>query len=55
LSSILPITSQDAVTQALATIRLESLTLPVNIRELIKVALKDGVIDTTYILNLMRG
>jgi len=51
----LPIISQDAVTQALTNIRLESLTLPANILELIKEALEGGVIDTTYILNLMRG
>ncbi len=51
----MPITSQDAVTQALANIRLESLALPVDVLELIKEALKDGVIDTTYILDLMRG
>jgi len=54
----MPITSQHAVTQALANIRLESLTLPAEILELVKTALadkSDGYIDTTYILNLMRG
>lgn len=51
----MPITSQEAVTQALANIRLESLTLPVGVLELIKKALNDGSVDTTYILNLMRG
>jgi len=49
------VTSQDAVTQALANIRLESLVLPADVLELINEALKDGVIDTTYILDLMRG
>ena len=51
----MPITSQEAVTQALANIRLESLTLPTDVLELIKKALSDGSVDTTYILNLMRG
>ncbi len=51
----MPITSQDAVTQALANIRLESLTLPAEVLELIKKALNDGSVDTTHILNLMRG
>ncbi len=51
----MPITSQEAVIQALANIRLESLALPANILELIKKALNDDSIDTTFILNLMRG
>ena len=49
------ITSQEAVTQALANIRLESLTLPSEVLELIKRALNGDSVDTTYILNLMRG
>jgi len=49
------ITSQEAVTQALANIRLESLTLPAEVLALIKKALNDNTIDTTYILNLIRG
>lgn len=52
---IVPITSQEAVTQALANIRLESLTLPTDVLELIKKALDDGSVDTTDILNLMRA
>ncbi|VAW54442.1 hypothetical protein MNBD_GAMMA07-156 [hydrothermal vent metagenome] len=51
----MPITSQDAVTQALANIRLESLELPVEILALIKQALKDNTVDTSYILDLIRG
>ena len=51
----MPITSQDAVTQGLANIRLESLALPTEIRELIRKALNDGTVDTTDILNLLRG
>ena len=51
----MPITSQNAVTQALANIRLESLTLSSDVLELIKEALNDASIDTTAILNLMRG
>ncbi len=51
----MPIISEDAVTQALANIRLESLTLPTEVLKLIKKALNDGSVDTTYILNLMRG
>ena len=49
------ITNQNAVTQALANIKLESLSLPADILALIKKALTDKTIDTTYILNLMRG
>lgn len=51
----MPITSQEAVIQALANIRLESLTLPPEILVLIKEALNDNSIDTTYILNLLRA
>jgi hypothetical protein len=51
----MPITSQEAVTQALANIRLESLILPSEVLELINKALNDGSVDTTHILSLMRG
>jgi len=52
---IVPITSQEAVTQALANIRLESLALPEDVLELIKKSLNDSSLDTSYILNFMRG
>lgn len=51
----MPIISQYAVTQALANIRLESLDLPSEIKILIEKDLVDSTVDTTYILNLMRG
>ena len=51
----MPINNKDAVIQALANIRLESLKLSDDILELVDVALRNGEIDTTYILNLMRG
>lgn len=49
------ITSKYAVTQALANIKLESLVLPAEVLELLKEAVNKGSIDTTDILNLMRG
>ena len=52
---IMPITSQNAVNQALANIRLESLSLSAETMALVNKALKDNSIDTTYILNLLRG
>ena len=51
----MPITSQNAVNQALANIRLESLSLSAETMALVNKALKDNSIDTTYILNLLRG
>ena len=51
----MPITDQNAVIQALANVKLESLELSADILELIKNALNDSTIDTTYILDLMRG
>ncbi|MBL1277433.1 MAG: hypothetical protein COB30_015235 [Ectothiorhodospiraceae bacterium] len=51
----MPITSQHAVPQALVNIRLESLTLPVEVLVLIKKSLNDGSVDTLYILDLLRG
>ena len=50
----MPITSQNAVNQALANIRLESLSLSEETMGLVNQALKDNSIDTTYILNLLR-
>ena len=51
----MPITNQNAVTQAIANIRLESLVLPAEILALIQSALNRDNVDTTYLLNLMRG
>lgn len=51
----MPITSQSAVTQAIANIKLESLTLSTEVLELLEKALSDGSVDTTDILNLLRG
>ena len=52
---IMPITSQSAVTQAIANIKLESLSLSTEVLELLEKALSDGSVDTTDILNLLRG
>jgi hypothetical protein len=49
------ITDQNAITQALANVKLESLMPSAEILELLKNALHDGSVDTTYILDLMRG
>lgn len=49
------ITNQNAVVQALANIKLESLSLSADVLELINKALTDKTVDTTYILKLMRG
>ena len=51
----MPITSQNAVNQALANIKLESLSFSNETMRLVNQALKDGTIDTTYILNLLRA
>lgn len=51
----MPITNQNAVVQALANIKLESLSLSSDILALIDKALTDTTVDTTYILKLMRG
>ncbi|MDC9725947.1 MAG: hypothetical protein PSN44_08560 [Gammaproteobacteria bacterium] len=51
----MPITSQNAVNQAIANINLESLSLSTDILKLINESLEGGSIDTTYILNLLRG
>lgn len=48
-------TSQNAVTQAIANIKLESLSLSKEVLDLLDRALSDSSIDTTYILNLLRG
>lgn len=49
------ITNPNAVTQALANIKLESLVLPEEILALLNKALTSQSIDTTAILNLLRG
>ncbi|CDT07753.1 hypothetical protein [Vibrio coralliirubri] len=51
----MPITNPNAVVQALANIKLESLSLSKEIKELLDKALLDDSIDTTYLLNLLRG
>ncbi|MEE9338949.1 MAG: hypothetical protein V3U87_12800 [Methylococcaceae bacterium] len=50
----MPITDKNAVIQALANVRLESLTVPDEIIELFNKALKDGSIDTNDMLNSLR-
>ena len=47
---IMRITSQNAVNQALAIIKLESLSLSEETMGLVNRALKDSSIDTTYII-----
>ena len=49
------ITSQNAVTQAIANIKLESLSLPVEVLKSLNKALSDGSVNTTDILDLLRG
>jgi len=51
----MPITDKNAVTQGLANIKLESLQLPEDVLELIRRALADGSIDTSDILDYLRG
>ncbi len=51
----MPITNQNAVTQGLANIRLESLVVSPEIIALLDKALKDDSIDTNTILDLLRG
>lgn len=51
----MPITDQNAINQALANVKLESLSLSADILELIKNALNNDTVDTTYILDLIRG
>ena len=57
LSEVLfmPITSQNAVTQAIANIKLESLSLPAEVLKSLNKALSDGSVNTTDILDLLRG
>ncbi len=50
----MPITDKNAVIQALANVRLESLTVPAEIIELFSKALEDGSIDTKDMLNSLR-
>lgn len=51
----MPITCPRAIAQALANVKLESLTVSEEIMELLNKALKDKTVDTTYLLNLLRG
>jgi hypothetical protein len=51
---VMPITDKNAVIQALANVRLESLTAPAEIIELFSKALEDGSIDTKDMLNSLR-
>lgn len=49
------ITNKDTLKQALANIRLESLSLSQETQNLLKRALIDHSIDTTYIINTLRS
>jgi|GEM_PF-2070813 len=49
------ITNKDTLKQALANIRLESLSLSQETQKLLKRALIDHSIDTTYIINTLRS
>ncbi len=51
----MPITDQNAVIQGLANIKLESLQLPKEVLDLIEKALIDDSIDSSDILELLRG
>ena len=51
----MPITDQYAVTQGLANIRLESLSLSLEFIELIEKALGGDSIDSSDILEILRG
>jgi len=51
----MPIKNKDVIAQALANIQLESLTLSKEVQALLDKALNDDSVDTTYILNLLRG
>ncbi|VAW75550.1 hypothetical protein MNBD_GAMMA13-979 [hydrothermal vent metagenome] len=51
----MPITDQNAITQGLANIKLESLKLSEEIIELIENDLREGTIDSSDILELLRG
>lgn len=51
----MPITDKDAVTQGLANIKLESLQLPKEVLELIDKSLNEGSLDSSDILELLRG
>ena len=49
------ITNPNAVKQALANVRLESLSIPSELQALLDKALKGDPIDTSPILDLLRG
>jgi hypothetical protein len=51
----MPITSQNAVIQAIANIKLESLSLPEDVVTLLDKALSDDSVNTTDILDLLRA
>lgn len=51
----MPITDKDAVTQGLANIKLESLQLSKEVIELIDKSLVEGSLDSSDILELLRG
>lgn len=51
----MPITDRNAVIQGLANIKLESLDLSKELIELIEKALNDGNIDSSHILEFLRG
>ena len=51
----MPITNVNTLNQALANIRLESLSVSDEIKTLLEKALTDPSISTTTILNILRG
>ena len=51
----MPITNTNSLIQALANIKLESLSLSPEMKELVNKAITDKSIDTTYLLNILRG
>jgi len=55
LEPIMPITNTNTLVQALANIRLESLSLSEDIKELLNKALTDPLITTDHILVILRS
>jgi len=55
LEVVIPITNANTLVQALANIRLESLYLSEDIKELLTKALTDSTITTEHILSILRS
>ncbi|SQD77597.1 hypothetical protein [Moritella yayanosii] len=51
----MPITNPNTLKQALANIRLESLSLSQDVKSLLNKALTDPTVTTTQVLELLRG